>query len=209
MKFLGFNKVLCFAPHPDDIEISMGGTILKNKDTIFDIIIFETESIGEKITTFERFKECANFWADTENARLHFEHDLLSSDKEDYWIWRLGFSYPFSNYDCIFIPPSLDTHYEHRLVHNIAMAMTRSTPISVIEYRSASTLEDWRPNLFSDIASTDTEKFNRLKAFKSQNPIFFSEEFLRGMHSHLNSTRKGRPVTEQFKINLMYENANI
>ena len=29
MKFLGFNKVLCLSPHPDDVEFGMMGTILK------------------------------------------------------------------------------------------------------------------------------------------------------------------------------------
>ena len=38
MKFLGFDKVLCLSPHPDDVEYSMSGTILKYKDTHFDIV---------------------------------------------------------------------------------------------------------------------------------------------------------------------------
>ena len=38
MKFLGFNKVLCLAPHPDDVEYSMGGTIIKHYNTQFDVL---------------------------------------------------------------------------------------------------------------------------------------------------------------------------
>ena len=38
MKFLGFNKVLCLSPHPDDVEYSMSGTIIKYEDTHFDIV---------------------------------------------------------------------------------------------------------------------------------------------------------------------------
>ena len=38
MKFLGFNKVLCLSPHPDDVEFGMMGTILKYTNTVFDIL---------------------------------------------------------------------------------------------------------------------------------------------------------------------------
>ena len=38
MKLLNFNRVLCLSPHPDDVEYSMSGTIMKCTDTIFDIV---------------------------------------------------------------------------------------------------------------------------------------------------------------------------
>ena len=38
MKFLNFNKVLCLSPHPDDVEYSMLGTVMKHSDTQFDIL---------------------------------------------------------------------------------------------------------------------------------------------------------------------------
>ena len=38
MKFLNYNKVLCLSPHPDDVEISMMGSIIKSSDTHFDIL---------------------------------------------------------------------------------------------------------------------------------------------------------------------------
>ena len=39
MKFLNFNKVLCLGAHPDDVEYGMLGTIMKYKDTQFDILV--------------------------------------------------------------------------------------------------------------------------------------------------------------------------
>jgi len=38
MKLLGFDKVLCISPHPDDVEFSMLATILKYTNTIFDVL---------------------------------------------------------------------------------------------------------------------------------------------------------------------------
>ena len=39
MKFLNYDKVLCLSPHPDDVEYAMLGSILKYKDTKFDIVV--------------------------------------------------------------------------------------------------------------------------------------------------------------------------
>ena len=65
MKFLNYDRVLCLSPHPDDVEYGMLGTILKYKDTQFDIIVLsqggdfdkslprtETKT-GEKHTDFD------------------------------------------------------------------------------------------------------------------------------------------------------------
>ena len=38
MKFLNYDRVLCLSPHPDDVEYGMLGTILKYKDTNFQIL---------------------------------------------------------------------------------------------------------------------------------------------------------------------------
>ena len=38
MKFLNLNKVLCISPHPDDVEVGMMGSVIKHKDTHFDIL---------------------------------------------------------------------------------------------------------------------------------------------------------------------------
>ena len=38
MRFLNFQKVLCLSPHPDDVEVGMMGSVIKHKDTHFDIL---------------------------------------------------------------------------------------------------------------------------------------------------------------------------
>ena len=54
MKFLNYNRVLCLAPHPDDIELGMLGTICKYKDTHFDIFVLSEGGDFDKTTTKER-----------------------------------------------------------------------------------------------------------------------------------------------------------
>jgi len=38
-RFLNFNRVLCLAAHPDDVEYGMLGSIMKYTDTKFDILV--------------------------------------------------------------------------------------------------------------------------------------------------------------------------
>ena len=42
-KFLNLDNVLCFSPHPDDVEYGMLGSMIKHKETNFHILVF---SIG-------------------------------------------------------------------------------------------------------------------------------------------------------------------
>ena len=37
MRLFNFNRVLCLSPHPDDVEYSMLGTIMKYSNTKFEI----------------------------------------------------------------------------------------------------------------------------------------------------------------------------
>ena len=53
MKFLGFNKVLCLAPHPDDVELGIGGSIIKYCDTHFDMLTLSGG--GDILVKFKMF----------------------------------------------------------------------------------------------------------------------------------------------------------
>ena len=44
MKLLNLNRVLCLSPHPDDVEYSMLGTIIKHQDTIFDVLFHQVKT---------------------------------------------------------------------------------------------------------------------------------------------------------------------
>ena len=60
MKFLNFNKVLCLSPHPDDVEYSMGGTVIKHTDTHFDILCLTQGGDCDETTSSSRLKEVKN-----------------------------------------------------------------------------------------------------------------------------------------------------
>ena len=62
MKLLNFNKVLCLSPHPDDVEYSMAGTIIKYQNTHFDILTMSGGGDFEGSDSDIRHNEVSNVW---------------------------------------------------------------------------------------------------------------------------------------------------
>ena len=106
-----------------------------------------------------------------------------------------------NNYDCIFMPTSDESMFEHRFVNGFGAALCRFSPISIIEYHTFSSLNSWQPNLFVDIQSIYHEKWNSLQAFKSQShKSYFKRKSLDAFHSNFQCNKKGKGMVEQFKI---------
>ena len=62
MKFLNFDRVLCLAPHPDDVEYAMMGTIRKYLDTHFDIFCMTVGGQFDETSDRPRHQEVINVW---------------------------------------------------------------------------------------------------------------------------------------------------
>lgn len=205
MQLLNFDSVVLLSPHPDDIEVSMGGTIMKYQDTFFNSIVFSTGSVHDPVANDDRWKECDAYWKDLDNnLKQYFLAPLLDMYSEEEWINLLEERFDFREYQALFLPPNLDTHYEHRFVNLIGMALTRNIPISVIEYRAISAMDTWIPNMFIETSEFVKEKVKRLVNFRSQNKSYFKPKYMQAFHSHINSVKKHIDVTEQFKITTLY-----
>ena len=74
MKFLEFDRVLCLAPHPDDVEYSLGGTIIKYKDTHFDVLCLTEGGDCDSTTDVSRLNEVKLSWevSNSQNHSLFF-----------------------------------------------------------------------------------------------------------------------------------------
>ena len=75
MKLLNYDKVLCLSPHPDDVEYGMLGTIMKYKDTKFDIVVLSEGGDFDESTAKERQEECKKVWEHIDNINGHFIED--------------------------------------------------------------------------------------------------------------------------------------
>jgi LmbE family N-acetylglucosaminyl deacetylase len=201
MKFLGFDKVLCLSPHPDDVEYSMAGTIIKYNSTCFDIVTLTNGGDFDETNIHPRTDEVINFWQGVDNVSLQFGlNSSFKSMDEAAWINHIETNC-LHDHQAIMLTNAHDSHFEHRLVSKFGYALTRIKPISLIEYMSPSTQRMWQPNLFIDINEQYVEKKMRLQAFKSQKGrSYFQEKQIDGFHTEFQCSKKGITLVEQFNI---------
>ena len=199
MKFLGIDRVLCLSPHPDDIELSAAGTILRCEDTYFISVICSIGSRGDSTSDYNRFKECKQFWESTNNVSIKLVGNFITDQTISELITSIEDIFS-DDFEGILIPTAIDSHQEHQVINQVGLALARSRKMSIIEYRSPSTIDSWYPNLFVDIKETEEDKIARMKTIVSQNKMYTKEEYLKASHIHLPSYRKNYRPVEQFKI---------
>ena len=209
MRFLKFKKVLCLSPHPDDVEYSMLGSVLKYSDTYFDTLCFTKGGDFDKTTGDQRWLENKKIWDKLPNGDITFSDVCFLKEKgEDGWINFIETNFINKNsYDCIFIPTKADSHFEHQTVNNLAPALTRDKKISIIEYRTPSTLDDWSPNMFVEIEKDlYKQKIKYLTYFKTQKERwYFKNEVLSSFHANYPCHKRGMRKVECFKISQLCE----
>jgi len=214
MKFLELDDVLCLSPHPDDTEFSIAGTALKYYSTNFYVLCMSKGGApGFDLTNdeYDRRTEVNNFWSElkTQNVTvLHSNCDYLTDKSEPEWINYIEdlFFRPetFQNKvigPALMIPTYQDSQFEHRFVSQLGNGLIRSKPISLIEYKTISTLTEWNPNLTVNISSEYIRKVDALQNFESQGiKPFFTESIQEQFHTDYRMSRRGIKYSEQFKI---------
>lgn len=201
MKFLNNDKVLCLSPHPDDVEYSMAGTILKFKDTQFDIAILTMGGDVDVTRSIKRFEEVKNFWKDVENVKITYLKNLQPNEySDDVAIDMIENEYDMSTYNSIFIPSKEDTHFYHRKINSLGKSLCRVAKFNLYEYFTPSAEPSWIPNLIVEIDRYQ-EKKDRLKEFKTQTfRRYFSDFCLDAFHTDLHFNKKGFEWIEKFKV---------
>ena len=207
MKYLNFNKILCLSPHPDDVELGVSGTIIKYQDTQFDILTLSLGGVFEGSNPMDRRSEVCNAWADVnvKNCKLDFGNLKPEDNSQSKLVNKIETEYLKSDHDAILVPTWDDSHFEHRKTNELASALTRCKNISIIEYRTPSTLHKWTPNIFIDITDHYDRKLSMLKHFDSQsNKKYFDKIVLDTFHTDFQSSKKGNKFVEQFKLIQLY-----
>jgi LmbE family N-acetylglucosaminyl deacetylase len=199
MKFLDMDTVLCLSPHPDDIELSAAGTILRFLDTHFISVICSIGSRGDNTSDYNRFKECKKFWQGVDNISIKLVGTFITDQTISELITSIEDIFG-GDFQGILVPTYIDSHQEHQIINKVGLALARARKMSVLEYRSPSTMDSWYPNLFVDIKETEEDKILRMKTIVSQNKMYTKEEYLKASHIHLPSYRKNYRPVEQFKI---------
>jgi LmbE family N-acetylglucosaminyl deacetylase len=206
VKFLNLNKVLCLSAHPDDTEYGVLGSMIKFKNTKFDIFVLSNGGDFDKTTGESRQQECKNIWHKLDNVTGTFGVSHVKDTPEDEWVNLIENKFNIRDYDCILIPPSSDSHFEHRMVNNIAYALVRATDCGIITYRTPSTLEQWIPNFHVRVSwSILEQKIELLKLFKSQNDkLYFQNNSIMDFHTNYLCSKVGAGEVESFRLERVF-----
>ena len=192
----------------------MSGTILKCRDTIFDIVCLSNGGDCDDTSGISRLDEVKGFWNSTlgnTNVNLFFSNNkFIRERKEEEWVnWIETKFLKNTSYDCIFTPSNIDSHFEHQLINRLGPALIRGIwpnrkdlgAPSLIEYKSPSTLDEWNPTFLVDINDVYPTKKQMLISFVSQlHHNYFDNDVLDSFHTNYQCFKKGTKTVEQFKI---------
>ena len=214
MKFLNFNKVLCLAAHPDDVEYGMLGSIMKYGDTKFDILVLSEGGNFDESTSTDRHRECESIWEDIDNIQgsfLPIKH--LANISEDELINTIESKFDIGTYDSICTPPLEDAHFEHRKVNRAAYSLVRRTSCGLVTFRTPSAVDEWIPNFFVDLTKHTTKsgaivmfakKKALLKFTSQQSKSYFKDNSINSFHSNYQCSQRDMSFVESFRIERCY-----
>ena len=138
--------ILALGAHYDDVEIGVGGTLLKHQMAGDEVFIAVTNSDEYRTGSFEtRYEEQLNainaLRLDVKNLILFKRNDDMSEI-----IGSLDLLHP----DVLYTMFELDTHQAHRRCSHIGQAVCRKLSTQLVFYNSGSSY-DFHPNAFSII----------------------------------------------------------
>ncbi|MFH1415973.1 MAG: PIG-L deacetylase family protein [Elusimicrobiota bacterium] len=157
-------SILAIAPHPDDIEIGCGGTLLKlaGRYDIHLLILTKGRIGGEgRVKEQEASAAILNaskiWWGEYEDTQIPYTRECI-----DFFEKTINEIDPA----IIFINYYRDTHQDHRATANNLQSATRYRR-NVLFYEVPTSI-DFTPTVFMDIRDVWERKKELLKAHESQ-----------------------------------------
>jgi LmbE family N-acetylglucosaminyl deacetylase len=159
------NRVLAIGSHFDDVEIAMGGTILKHRDIGDDVVIAVLKA-DESLTAPAKVRE------EEQNKALKFSGArglwFYKDDDIEETVRALDDVSP----TILYFPFEKDYHQDHNFASKVGFAVSRHIKATVLRYL-VTTSHSYYPNYFSLIDMSRKKKL--VSIFKSQvnrNPKF-------------------------------------
>jgi LmbE family N-acetylglucosaminyl deacetylase len=196
-------NILAIGAHPDDIEISCLGYLLKqnkeNKSKVF-VFILSSGSSYDYTSGLKRIKESREALACIKNLNFNYIRNrgikISDYEKISNKIRKLILR---TNINEILVHDPNDTNQEHRLVYDIVKTASRRLSINLIRYRSISSTNDFKANLYVDVKKYISIKKKSLQFHKTQKfHDYFSDTFLNSFHNNFFVYSRGVKVSEVF-----------
>lgn len=161
-------NILAIGPHPDDIEIGCGGTLIKyakRGHNVFLMLITKGEKGGNTELRYQEQVKAAEiigardvFWAGFKDTEL--------LDKGNEMIHTVERYIELTKPHFIFINFFDDTHQDHRAVNRSVLSATRY--VKNVLFYEVPTTNNFIPQVFVDISESLEKKIRALEAHESQ-----------------------------------------
>ena len=206
-----FNKILCLAPHPDDIELGCGGTVSKltemGKEVYYCAFSLCEKSIPKGFSSDALKEELKNSCrklgiSDTNIYQYTFEVREYKRDRQLILEELVKLKNKIKP-DLVFLPMPNDIHQDHCIISEEGIrAFKKSTILAYEVPWNNFFLEN---NLFIELTEKDLKnKIDALKAYKSQYfRSYASEEFIKSL-AIVRGIQGRSKYAETFNIIRMY-----
>ena len=201
------NRILLLAPHPDDIEFGMGGTLSKllgsNKEihvAVFSNCELSTPTGFTKGVIMDEFRESMSFFGIPKHRVHEFDFNVREFPKFRQEILEILVQLRKElKPDLVFAPSSSDIHQDHATIHNESLRCFKYTnllghemPWNNLEYKSFLyvTLEDKHLD----------QKIEALSKYKSQaNRPYSNTEFVKSL-ARIRGIQANSQLAEAFEV---------
>lgn len=207
MKITNFDNILILAPHTDDGELGLGGTISKLSESGKNItyVAFSTaqQSVPENFPKDILSKEVLNatkvLGIPSSNViTLNYEVRKFNYNRQEILedIIKLRNN---NNFDLVFIPNSQDIHQDHAVISQEGLRAFKNT--TVLGYESPWNNIHTENNCFSVLERKHIDtKIKALQEYKSQGrKNYLDPEFIYSL-ARVRGVQSGRDLAEAFQI---------
>lgn len=201
-----FKSILAIGAHPDDIEFSCFGFLLKQQKlgSKINAFIASPDSLTNNPKTKTRTEESLNALKLIPNCGISIrtKNNITMENYQEIAddIRSIIIS---NNIDLVLVHHQNDTMQEHRLLNEITMTAIRRMPISVMFYKSPST-SNFIPNVIVDINEEFETKIKAIQCHVTQsNKDYMKEDSLIIFNQGWEGQNIGIKIYEQFVMHRM------
>ena len=194
----GQQRVLAIGAHPDDVEIGVGGILLRHRDAGDDVSILTLTGGEHGGLAKERALESERA-AELISARLFHASlpDMSVTDGAE-TITEIKRVIDETRPTTIYTHTPRDVHQDHRNAHHATLVAAREVP-RVLCYQAPSSTVDFRPTRFVSVDVFLERKLEAIRAYRSQVEIraYLDEELLRSTArywAHFANCRYAEPL---------------
>ena len=200
-----FKNILAVGAHPDDIEYSCLGFLLKQKNS------------GANISTFVASLGSFNDKTSGPNRKTESESALGLNGFKQYYSKNADFDYVKTeteirdlvikqNFDCVLVHDPRDSHQEHRVTYDITLSAIRRMNLGFILYRSVSTNNDFKCNYRVGVDVFFEQKIKTLKLHKSQKEkSYMTQDLIESFHTYYHLDLDSDTFYETFNISSLVD----